>query len=83
MLVRKISTTPSSGPAIRAIAALTPTSEPTRIQRRADECAAAAQRGPALTALELDDRREQAPANRKPDRDRDEEHGRREQDPGR
>ena len=77
MLETKISTTPRSGPAASAMPALTPTSEPVRIQRRG--------RGPRFVAgadavpiLELDGRSEQAPADGEPDRHRDQERGRRE-----
>ncbi len=59
----------------------TPTSEPTRSHRPCTRAAAAAQRGDPATSLELDDGRDQAPADGQPDRDRQQHAGARERDP--
>ena len=64
-----------------ATAALIPTSEPTRIQRRRTSSALRRSDGERATILELDHRSDETPADREPDRDGDEEHGARQHDP--
>ena len=83
--VRKISSAPSSGPLASAIDRADADERADAEPAAADEarrCGAASAIPP--TALELDDGREQAPADGEPDRDRDQERrSRREHDPDR
>ena len=73
MLVVKIRAAPISGPAASDHDALDADERCRPEPAAADEAAAAPERADAGAVLELDDGREQAPADGEPDRDRDQE----------
>ena len=69
-----------SGPAASAISPPKPTSEPTRSQRPRTSSPLRRSASYGASILELDDRREQRPADGEPERDRDQDDARREDD---